>query len=427
MRTSAVGLLAVVGLLGCGKGTTPSAPPILSVSSPTTANDATSQKIVELLAKGESDHALQQATEFIQKQPRVAAAYDARATVYHKLGMTDEALADLDRAVELDPQNPRLHNNRGFLRLSKQLFDSALADFKEANRLAPQYANAYNNRGLVEIAQGRYRQAVEDLDKAIERDPNYVDAYNNRGFANLQLGRVDRALADFNTTIKLNPKYVNAYNNRGLAKQKLGDLVGAITDFTEAMMLDPQNPKYYAHRREAYQLQGRTEQAREDERKIAFLTKIGQLTAAVQLKPQDPAGYLARAKQYQVQGDESHALDDIKRALDLVPGHAPALLQRAAMRCELKQYAAAIEDCNTVLAAQSHQQAYSIRGDCYIAMHQLDDALADFEAAKRLDIAVAEAYYRKGQELTRRGDTDEAQSYIDRAKELEPDIEERLR
>jgi tetratricopeptide (TPR) repeat protein len=426
MRTPAVGVVLLLGLVGCGREQAPVAavPPVLSIPA---APDPASQRIVELLAHGESDKALQQATEFVEKQPKNPAAYDARATIYHKLGLVSEALADLDRAVELDPKNARLRNNRGYLRLAGQLFDDALADFEEANRLAPEYANAYNNRGLVEIAQGRYRQAIDDLDRALQRDPKYVDAYNNRGFAYLQLGRFDRALGDFNAAVQLNPKYVNAYNNRGLAKQRLGDVAGAVNDFTEAMMLDPQNPKYYGHRRDAYLAQGLFEQARADERKIVFLARLRELTAAVQLKPNVPAGYLARAKHYQLQGDESQALGDLQRALEIAPGHIPALLQRAAMRCELKQYPAAIADCNAVLEQQPQQQAYSIRADCHMAQRDLDAAIADFEAARRLDTAVAEAYYRKSQDLTRRGEADEAKTFIDRAEELEPGIVERLR
>jgi tetratricopeptide (TPR) repeat protein len=280
---------------------------------------------------------------------------------------------------------------------------------------------------LVEIAQGRYRQAIDDLDKALERDSEYVDAYNNRGFAALQLRRYDRALADFNAALRLNPKYVNAYNNRGLAKQQMGDLAGAVYDFTQAMMLDPQNPKYYGHRRDVYVLQGLHEQAREDERKIAFLLRVRELTAGIQLNPKAPAGYLARAQLYQDHGDELHALADLQRALDVAPQHIPALLQRAALHCAEKQYQSAIADCEAVLALQPHQRAYSIRGDCYMGLRQLDEALADFERARRLDAAVAEAYYRKSQELARRGETDESKTFLERAEELEPGIQDRLR
>lgn len=424
MRTPVAGIVALLGLMGCGQGETPSAPPLMSISQ---MSDPAAQKIIELLAQGEPDRALQQATALVEQHPQNVSAYDARATVYHKLGLLDEALADLDRAVELDPKNPRLRNNRGFLRLSKQQFVEALADFEEANRLAPQYASAYNNRGLVEIAQGRFRQALVDLDKALERDPNYVDAYNNRGFAYLQLGRLDRALSDFNQAIELNPQYVNAFNNRGLAKQQLGDVAGAVTDFTQAMMLDPQNPKYYGHRREAYLLQGLADQAHEDEKKIAFLMKVRELTAVLQQKPSEPAGYLARAKLYQSQGDETHALDDVQRALKIAPTHIPALLQRAALRHEAKQYEAAIADCDAVLQQGPHQFACSLRGDCRLALDQLDEALADFELARRLDSAVAEAYYRKSQELTRRGASEEAGEFVQRAEALEPGIQERLR
>ena len=55
----------------------------------------------------------------------------------------------------------------------------------------------------------------------------------------------------------------------------------------------------------------------------------------------------------------------------------------------------------------------------------LDGALADFEAAKRIDDRVAKAYLFKARELAKQGDNARADEYNELAKSLDPDVEAR--
>lgn len=418
-------LLGLAG--GCSKtGGQSAVPPTLSISAPAQAPIADAQKVGQLLEAGEWSEALDVADRAVAAHTDNASAFEARAAVYHKRQDFDRALADLNRAVELAPQNARLYNNRGFLKLSRQEFEAALADFDQATLLDPKYANAFNNRGLLHITQGRYRQAIVDLDQALKLDPNYTDARNNRGFALMQLGRWDRALADFNTTLAVNSKAVNTLANRGFVKLSLGDSAGAIVDFTAAMLLDPDNPKYYQHRREAYLLDGAVEQAQKDAITIERLTAMQQYHAAVQRRPSDPNAYLARGQQYRKTGDVVRALADITRARDLAPGRTDVRLVLAQTLFERNDFAAAIVECDFVLAAEPHQQAYSIRGDCRREQGLLEGALNDYEAAKRLDTRVAEAYFLRGEELSRQGDEQTAERLQARAHELDPTVRDRL-
>ncbi len=420
--------LLMAGLSGCGDGSMSSPnPPTLSVSPPPGPISAESEAAAKLLDNGKLSEALVSATKGIEKSPHNAVAYETRAAIQHKLGLLDAAVADFSRAVELDPQNARLRNNRGYLWLSRQEFDKALADFDAAIALSPEYANAHNNRGLLQIAQGRHRQAVLDLNRALKADPNYVDAYNNRGFALMQLGVWDRALADFNLALRLDPQGVNALANRGFVKQNLGDAAGAIIDFTEAMMLDPDNPKYYLHRREAYLLEGSLDKAQQDAAQVQLLQQVQSLTAAIARSPRDPQACLVRGRYFLHQDNVSRARADFSKAIEIAPQFVPALLERAALLYDMRDFQAAIADCEVVLTVEPHQQAHSIRGDCRLELQDLDGTLADFEAAKRIDPKVADAYFRKGQTLVKKGDAEAAQTYLSQAKALDPEVESRLR
>ncbi len=421
MRRPWIWLVLAGGLWGCGsrEGATPQAESRLPLLSIPASNHPEVKKALGLLQQGQAEDAIAVATAAIVRSPEDASLYDARAHIYHSAGQIDAALTDLHRAVQLDPQNARFCNNRGFLLLGRHQVDAAYDDFQQALQLDPELVSAYNNRALVEITRGRFRQALVDLEEALKRDPKYVDALNNRGFALMQLGRLDRALGDFNAAVALNPKYTNAWNNRGLVKRQLGDLDGAMLDFTQAMLLDPNNPKYYDHRHDVYLLQGEMAKAKEDERKIQFLLKLRALTEAIQATPRESTPYLARALHFRQQGDESAARRDYDRAVALAPkGDSSVLLSRAGFQLEARQYAAAIADCEMVLANGPQQLALSIRGDCRKALKNYEDAISDYEAAKRLDEAVIEAYSLLAEDRARRGDATEAERLRKKATEL---------
>ncbi len=421
MRRPWIWLVLASAAYGCGsqdgapaKATT--SLPLLSIPA---VNDPEVRKALELLQQGQADEALATATAAVNRHPENAAIYDARAHIYHGAGQLDAALADLHRAIQLDPKNARYFNNRGFLLLGQHQLDAAYADFNQANLLDPELVSAYNNRALVEITRGRFRQAIVDLEEALKRDSKYVDAFNNRGFALMQLGRLDRALADFNVAVTLNPKYTNAWNNRGLVKRQLGDLEGAMLDFTQAMLLDPNNPKYYDHRHDVYLLQGELQKAKEDERKIQFLVGLKAISEAVKQSPRDPVVYLARAEHYRRQGDETAARRDYDQAVTLsLANDTAAVLRRAAFFLGIKEYASAVADCERVLAHGTQQMALSIRGDCRKAQRDYDSAIADYEAAKRLDEAVIETYALKADDLVRRGQQADADRLRAKAAEL---------
>lgn len=413
-------IVACLGLVGCGGGETASptvaAPPLLHI--PASASPAV-KEVYALLKQGDLAAATTAADKAITAHPQEAAAYDVRAHIAHSTGRLTDALADLDRSLELAPQNARALNNRGFVRLSLQQFDAALADFDAAEKLDPSLASLYNNRALVAIAQGRFRQAVADLDLALQRDPRYVDALNNRGFALLQLARHDRALADLNQALTIDPKYVNAWNNRGLVKRAAGDLEGALLDFTQAMLLDPQNPKYYDHRREVYVLQGAHDKAREDERKIAFLTRLRTLNSMIATEPGQPAGYLARAEHFRQQGDETQAQRDFDRAVELSADDPAARLQRAEFLLEQKRYDAALADCAAVLAHREHPTARSIRGDCLRAQRQYADAVVEYQAARRIDQGVVDTLIAFAEQSAQQGNSAAAQEARERAERMQ--------
>jgi len=383
--------------------------------------------VAALLEQGDSAAALARIDALISQSPENASLYSIRSSIRHSRGDTESAMADLEKAIELSPLDPRLFNNRGFLKMGLRQFSEAQADFDKATELAPDYANPYNNRGLLMIARRQFASAIEQLDEALRLDANYVDAYNNRGFAHLQAGSIDAALADFNRATRLNPKYVNAINNRGLLKAHVGDLDNAILEFTSAMILDPQNPKYYEHRSGVYRRMGNLEMALSDEARHDWLLKLQELTLAIQADPSDAMRYVRRA-QHQLTGEKvSAAMEDIEKALSKSPKLAEALLLRGRIHVDLNDFPAALRDAKAVLEMESRQDAWSLLGDAQLGLKEYDAAIQSYAEARRIDPAVAEAYYQKSRILQASGQADEAADTLKQAVALDPGVEERLR
>lgn len=382
---------------------------------------------LQLLQEGRLDEGLERISAAIEEHPEEGRLYGARATLHHRAGLNNEALDDLNRALASSPNDAQLYNNRGFVLLSLQRFDEAQRDLERAMELDPQSASACNNRGLVSLARGKYRDAIDWFSRALAVQSDHVDALNNRGFAWMQMGRLEYAYADLNQALRINPKYVNALHNRGLLKARAGEREEAIVDFTEAMLLDPQNPKYFEHRGKVYALLGKTDEARADQRMVEWLVRLHELNRAVASQPRNASVWTERAQHYWDHGDETKAGADVKRALELNPQHAGAIMLQARLWMAAKQYDDALAITERALESEEAQGAWSLRGDAFFALGKYDEALECFTNAKRFDAAVAEVHFRKSQALAAQGESEAAEQQLELARELDPEVENRLR
>jgi tetratricopeptide (TPR) repeat protein len=348
-----------------------------------------------------------------------------RANYAIRLGNAHQSIVDLTEALRHRQNEPRLLNNRGFAHLALGNYQEALADLDKAIELRPDFSKPYNQKGLVYIATTKYRPAVEVLTNALKLEPSYSDAWNNRGLAYIELGEPAKALADLGEALRLNPASVNAYNNRGLLKYREGDYEAALLDFTQAMMRDPLNPKYYEHRRQVYLRQGDIEQARRDERKMDWIHRLGELTVAARHAKDNPVPHLALAGHYLKEGDTTGAEGAITKALEIDPANLEARITRAGLLFKAGRFEAAIEQCDAVLSTEPSIQAHSVRGDCFLEMTRYEQAVAEFEAARRLDPAVALACWSLAAEKESAGDTVHANELRARAIELDAGVAEK--
>lgn len=351
-----------------------------------------------------------------------AEVYLKRARAHQSLGQHASALADFGAAIQLEPKNAKLYNERGVFMLSRANVRQATRDLKEAIRLNPKNAQAHNNLGFALLAERKFAAAVSSFDQALKLNDRAVDILNNRGLAHLKMGKPAKAFADFDRAVKLDPKSATGYNNRGLANMDLKRFKDAAADFTAAIERKPDGLLFYRHRRSAYLKSGRTRDARADELRIRRSTRIAAFHQAVGARPYDPAVYAARAEFYRQAGEHKKALEDLNHALKLSKNSAALRTARAAVYLEMKRYHEAVDDCTAAINAESHQQAFSIRGDAYVKLRKYELALSDYNSAKRFDIDVARTYLLHAKALEAKGKKQAAAEARAKAQALSPGL-----
>ncbi|WP_010583267.1 tetratricopeptide repeat protein [Schlesneria paludicola] len=419
--------LACVLFLGCFLGCSNAPAPSSTAEAPASKASTVPANIVAQFERGEFSIAIDALDTLIAASPNDGELYAFRATAHQRLGHHREAVADLDHAIALNERDANLLNNRGFIRMGLGQFTEAMQDFDQALEVSPKYKNAFNNRGLLYIAQQQFPEAIEQFNHALGIDSRYTDAYNNRGFAEFEAGQIGAAIEDFNIALQLNPDYVNAYNNRGLLRARAGDYENAVADFTQAMLIDPLNYKYYEHRRDVYEKQGAFDRSQADEKKMAWIIEYHRLTTRIGGSTNPASDLTQRAKHFLRIEDLDKALTDLDRALELNPQSADALATRAGVHIQRKSTDAAKADAEASLAIAPNEDAYSVLGDVYLAAKDFDRAIEHFARARRIDSSVAEAYYARSRVLEKQGQTEQAQSNLDQALALDPDVENRLR
>jgi len=377
----------------------------------------------KFLKAGNFRQAMDVISRAMVNHPESASLYRMRAVLHHKTEQSSSAMTDYSQAVQLDPDNAKLRDEVGFYLLSVGEIDAASKHLQQAVKLDPESALAWNHLGLTQITQGEFSTARETFSKAIELKDDYVDAFINRGFVAYRLKEFDKALKDYEAALAINPDAINAHNNKGLIDYEQEDYQSAVANFTKCIMIDPKNPKYYEHRRLAYLKLGMNAEASEDAKRWQGLRQEAVVNQQIARQPANAVGYIARGQLAYQAGRYKDALLDYDRAIQLNPNLPQGWFGRAKSRFELEEYALAVEDCSRVLSIKQLQPAYSLRGEAYLKLDKIDEALADFHAAKRLDPTVAEAFIRKAEELETLGQSDEAQEYRDKAKDLFPDLD----
>jgi protein O-GlcNAc transferase len=317
--------------------------------------------MVALLTQaGRIEEAIGWQERVVARQPAAAAEVRRLAGLLEAAGRTAAALATWERAVALEPSNPRGLNNLGKLLTDLGQPGRAVECLNRALDVQPRYPLALNNLGRALNRLSRWDEAVPALERAIEQQPELTDAYHNLATALQCLGRLDEALARHEAADRHGAPPATA------RLQRAGLLFG-LRRTSEALAVFEEL---------ASSSTGEVRLAAETGRIRALIAR-GDSAAACERRPE-------------VLGGEHHA--------PLLAAYADALLADGRDVGEVIDYGLRAARADPTLAAP-----HVVLGSAHRRRRALDEALAAYDEALRLDPAEPAALFGRALALAASG------------------------
>jgi tetratricopeptide (TPR) repeat protein len=225
-------------------------------------------------------------------------------------------------------------------------FPAALDFFNNEVKRNPT-AQAYAIRGKLWHEKHELEKALTDWNEAIRCDPNDPLAYVERGAAWFDEKEYEKAIADCNEAILLDPSCGMAYALRGSVWWAKEEYDRAIPDYVEALRFDPEHAFDSIHRGRVW-----NDKAHYDEARFNY-------DKATHMKPRTGIFVIIRT---------------------------PLPFSKEDSNARI------VQDTNAIRINAKNVKAYISRAESFIELLQYDEAIADYEAAIRLDAANFDAW-----------------------------------
>jgi tetratricopeptide (TPR) repeat protein len=108
-----------------------------------------------------------------------------------------EAIAEYTKAIEVAPKLAEAYNNRASAYTEKGDYEKAIADCTKVIAMDPESVVAYYNRSIAYLYNRQYEKAVNDCEKILELGLNSPWVYYHRGMAYIGMGEYRGALSSF--------------------------------------------------------------------------------------------------------------------------------------------------------------------------------------------------------------------------------------
>jgi len=187
-------------------------------------------------------------TDVIEKNPRIALAYNNLGHYYRQQNEYDKAVENYNKGIKLEPNKAMTYNNRGTIYFNRGQYDPALEDFNKCLSIDPNFLNALANRGSVFGIKKEYDKALGDLNRALQIDPKHANALSNRGFVYFQLGQYEKTIADYTAFLLDNPNDADVINTLGLCYSNLKEYDKALVEYDKSIRIKPNLGAFYMNR-----------------------------------------------------------------------------------------------------------------------------------------------------------------------------------
>ncbi len=147
--------------------------------------------------------------EAIKLRPQETSFYVNRAFLRYNNDDYFGAMSDYNYALQLDPENSAALFNRGLLRYEVRDLDHAVLDFSAVLKQDPSNFHALFNRGLINLDRKHFREAIVDFQSIAQRYPKFYPAFYAIAEARQGLGDHRGAMENVYHAETLIKKYVS--------------------------------------------------------------------------------------------------------------------------------------------------------------------------------------------------------------------------
>ena len=430
------------------------------------------------------NEALADMDEAIKLRPQETSFYVNRAFLRYNNDDYFGAMSDYNYALQLEPENDAALFNRALLRYEVKDLDRAAADFSAVLKLDPTNFHARFNRGLVNLDRKRFRDAIADFQSISQRYPKFYPAFYAIAEARQGMGDMRGAMENVYHAESLIRQYVKnpernpldrptiaaaESNDRGTMQDDDESEIDVMNRFNKLVTVSSSSESrlsygdkikgqvqnrdvrvepepmyaisYYAPKdalrvksnyfrelddlnrqrylgRQIYLSNGSEGPTGEAEISRMF-AMIDDITAMMKSNPPRPVDYLGRAVAYIALRNYDAAIADLDSALTDNPEFTVALMARGAA-CIARAKADEASASSVSEAPGSDEALLAARKSEAASAH----AIADFDAALRLNPRLIYAWFDKGNIYYEMDDFTSALQCFTEAIDISPDFGE---
>ena len=245
---------------------------------------------------------------------RSAVSFLADADIAYRSGNIEGAIAAYEQVMRLEPENPKPLAALSALYLLLQDLDKSYELAKQAVKLAPKDVEALNALARIEDWREEYEEAMRHAMDAYQIEPQnattlaiLAEIYTDVGNWSLAQEYLDQALS-------LEPENIMALRNQAFLHEMQGDYEAAIAAYDRAIAAAPYRFDLHIGKGRQYRV-GLQDFEKANE---AYRQAVEAYEAPVTLDALGDGLYNA--------GNYLGAVDTLRRAIELDPNYAPALL-----------------------------------------------------------------------------------------------------
>lgn len=284
----------------------------------------------------------------IDKHPKKAENYYARANYYYLNKEIEKGLADIQTAIKLQPDSSKY-----YVTLSDLYFAQHETDLTEEALLKAISKDEDNNEARLKLAElqfytRQYDDCGKTIDEAVQRQPHNPKAYLIKAFMLKDLKDTVGYLRMLQLVIDQDSREVKAYSELGYFYQQQNDPL-AISYYQNGLKVDPNNVDLHYNLGKMFQDMDKLEEAEQeyktaiaiDSAHIPSLNNLGYLylddnvkkyneavdlfTQVLQINPQFVYAVCNRGVAYEYLGNYVAARKDYEEALKLSTNFEPAI------------------------------------------------------------------------------------------------------